>query len=260
MTGNLSHPTRLPVPQLPFVVAPKRETRLVEAEVNGQICSLEFPVFGALRAGELIDIREHEYQSAVYRESSRLADALVADGTDELEAQRIAIRIISTRMGVPVALDAAEQRIVLRHADLISSLQDSLNTEYTYLLLRTVTALISRRLRGCEAWTTDDTETLPSPLQTAIAAFADSEKGGSAKTPEQQVKEMTETLGKLAAPASPDAPETTPGSSSPRQPTGPHSSGDAANSGPTPQSSTATTSPASPSPTSSKRSRKASAT
>jgi hypothetical protein len=252
----------MPSPALPFVVAPKRETRLVEAEVNGETCSLEFPVFGALRSGEIIDIREHEYQAIVYREASTLADALVSDGTEETEAQRIAIRILSARMGVPVPLEAPEQRAMLHHAYLVADIQTTLDNEYRQLTLRTVTALISRRLPGCEAWTTADSETLPGPLQDAIAVFAESEKaakGGTAKTPEEQVEEMAETLGKLAAPASPVTPETTPDASSPNPSTGPSSSGDAAASGPMPQSSAASSSRPSPSTTSSRRSKKASA-
>jgi hypothetical protein len=265
----------MPSPSLPFVVAPKRETRIVSAEVNGETCSLEFPVFGALRSGELIDIREHEYQSIVYRESSRLADALVEDGTDEVEAQRIAIRILSTRMGVPVPLEAAEQRVMLRHAGMISDLQVALDDEYRQLTLRTVTALISRRLPGCEAWTIADSETLPTPLQDAIAAFADSEKSAkaSSKSPEELVEDMVDTLGKLAPPASGDQPSTAPQPEQEPEPvtqptllepshspsTGESSTGDAAACGLTPPSSDPTTSPASPSPTSSKPSKKASA-
>ena len=251
------------MPQLPFVVAPKRETRLIEAEVNGEICSLEFPVFGALRSGELIDIREHEYQADIYRESSRLADALVADGTPETEAQRIAIRIISTRMGVPVPLDDPEQRAMLRHADLVASIQVALAEAYDQLTLRTVTALISRRLPGCEDWTAADSETLPGPLQDAIAAFANAEK--SAKTPdrspEEVVQEMTETLGKLAPPDSPEPPSTQPTLplDSPSPSTGEPSTGDAAACGLTPPNSTPTDSHPSPSPTSSRRSKKANA-
>lgn len=238
------------MPSLPFVVAPKRQTRLIEAEINGETCSLEFPVFGALRSGELIDIREHEYQAAVYREASRLADALVADGTEETEAQRIAIRILSTRMGVPVPLEAPEQRAMLRHADLVASVQVALSQEYDQLTLRTVTALIARRLPGCAEWSTADTETLPGPLQAAIVAFADSEKAakGTGKTPEEQIDEMVDTLGKLAAPE-------IPASSSP-EPTGPSSSGDAAGSGQMLLSSAVSDSPSSPSTTSSKRSKK----
>lgn len=247
---------------LPFVVAPKRLTRIVSAEVNGETCSLEFPVFGALRSGERIDIREHEYQAAVYREASRLADALVADGTEEVEAQRIAIRILSTRMGVPVPLEAAEQRAMLRHADLVAVVQNTLAEAYDQLTLRTVAAMISRRLPGCGDWTTTDAETLPGPLQAAILAFADSEKGQApnAKTPEEQVQEMAETLGKLGGPASPETPthqELLEPSQAP--PTGESSTGDADACGLTPPSSAASDSPASPLNTSPKRLKKANA-
>lgn len=236
-------------PTLPFTVAPKRETRTVSAEVNGQTCSLEFPVFGSLLAGEEVDIRDSDYQAAVYRESSRLADALVSEGTEETAAQRLAIRCLSTRLGIPVPLEPTEQRILLRHADLVAQIQATLAADYAQQIRRTVTAAIVHRLPGCREWTADDTDTLPMPLQQAIAAFIDSERnaGQPSKTPEELIEVMTDTLGKLAPTA--DA------SQSP--PTGGSSTGAAASSGPTIQTSAETVSPDSPSPTSSRRSRKA---
>lgn len=256
-------------PTLPFVVAPKRETRTVSAEVNGQTCSLEFPVFGSLLAGEEVDIRDSDYQAAVYRESSRLADALIQDGTAaqiaaesnggdtqpvdpaaaETTAQRLAIRCLSTRLGIPVPLEPAEQRILLRHADLVAQIQSTLSEDYAQQIRRTVTAAIAHRLPGCKAWTVEDTDTLPLPLQQAIAAFIDSERnaGQPSKTPDELIEGMVETLGKLG-PTADD-------SQSP--PTGDSSTGDAVSSGPAIPTSAETVSPDSPSPTSSRRSRKA---
>lgn len=252
----------MPAP-LPFVVAPKQQTRIVEAEINGEICSLEFPVFGCITSNEDIAIREHEYQAAVYRESSRLADALVADGTEETEAQRIAIRILSTRMGVPVPLDAPEQRAMLRHAALIADLQTTLGTEYKRLILRKAHAAIVYRLAGCQDWTEADAGRLPTPLREAIAAFIDSEQNAKTpdRSPEELVDEMVETLGKLAPPASQDSPDPqlTLLDSSHNPSTGEQHSGNAASSGHTPQSSAANPSDNSPSPTSSRRSKKANA-
>ena len=237
------------MPSLPFVVAPKRETRTVSAEVNGETCSLEFPVFGSLLAGEEVDIRDSDYQAAVYRESSRLADALVSEGSEETEAQRLAIRCLSTRLGIPVPLEPAEQRILLRHADLVAKIQSTLAADYAQQVRRTVTAAIVHRLPGCKAWTVDDTDTLPQPLQQAIAAFIDSERNANqpSKTPDELIEGMVETLGKLG-PADSQSP-----------PTGEPSTGAAASSGPVTLTSAATASPASPSPTSSRRSRKANA-
>lgn len=235
------------MPQLPFVVAPKRRTRTISADVNGETCSLEFPVFGSLLAGEEIDIRDSDYQAAVYRESSYLADALVSEGTDETEAQRLAIRCLSTRLGIPVPLDAAEQRILLRHADLVARIQAVLAVEFAQQLRRTVTAAIVHRLPGCRDWTAADTDTLPQPLQQAIAVFIDSERNGNQqRSPEELIEGMVETLGKLA-------PEP---SHSPL--TGPESIGDAVNSGPTLPSSAASDSDGSPLPTSSTPSSEAS--
>lgn len=241
-TPGVMHPT------LPFTVAPKRETRTVSAEVNGQTCSLEFPVYGSLLAGEEVDIRDSDYQAAVYRESSRLADALVSEGTEETAAQRLAIRCLSTRLGIPVPLEPTEQRILLRHADLVAQIQATLAADYAQQIRRTVTAAIVHRLPGCRDWTADDTDTLPMPLQQAIAAFVDSERnaGQPSKSPEELIEVMTETLGKLAPTAD----------DSPSPPTGDSSTGAAESSGPVIPTSAETVSPDSPSPTSSRRSRK----
>ena len=237
------------MPSLPFVVAPKRETRTISAEVNGQTCSLEFPVFGSLLAGEEVDIRDSDYQAAVYRESSRLADALVREGSEETEAQRLAIRCLSTRLGIPVPLEPAEQRILLRHADLVARIQASLAADYAQQVRRTVTAAIAHRLPGCKAWTVDDTDTLPQPLRQAIAAFIDSERNANQpqRSPEELIEGMVETLGKLGP------------ADSPSPPTGAPPTGAAESSGPVIETSAATASHASPRPTSSRRSRKASA-
>jgi hypothetical protein len=239
------------VPQLPFVVAPKRETRTISATVNGEVCSLEFPVFGSLLAGEEIAIREHEYQSIVTRESSRLADALLTSGHTEIEAQRLAIRILSTRLGIPVPLEPAEQRLMLAHSGLIAEMTIILGKAHRQQVLRTVTAAIAHRLPGCKEWTEDDSSELPEPLQTAIYSFIGDEQNGTqpAKSPEELIDSMVETLGKLAPQDS----------STPPQSTGPQPTGDAADSGQLLLSSAATDSQPSQSPTSRKRSRKVSA-
>jgi hypothetical protein len=240
------------VPQLPFVVAPKRDTRTITATVNGETCSLELPVYGSLLAGEEIAIREHEYQSIVTRESSRLADALLTTGCSETEAQRIAIRILSTRLGIPVPLEPSEQRLMLAHSGLIAEMTNTLGQAHRQQVLRTVTAGIAHRCNGCKAWTEVDTaEQVPGPLQTAIYNFLTDEQNGNrpAKSPEELIDGMVETLGKLG-PRDPSTPSPS---------TGPESSGSAADSGPPLLSSAASDSPSSPSPTSPKRSRKVNA-
>jgi hypothetical protein len=249
-------PPRPTVPQLPFVVAPKRETRIVSATVNDEVCSLEFPVFGSILAGEDIAIRDHEYQGAVYREASRLADAILLSDANtvatEQEANTIAIRLLSHRMGIPVPLEPAEQRILMQESELIASMQSTLAEEYQRQVVRIVTAAIANRLPGCRDWSEADTEGLPQPLQTAIANFIDDERRGKApaKSPDELVQEMTETLGKLAPSSAPEEPTPSPS-------TGPEPTGAADGSGPPPQSSPPIDSPASPAPTSTRRSKKA---
>lgn len=264
------------MPSLPFLVAPKRETRVVSATINGEPCSIEFPVFGAITTGEEVDMREHEYNAVVYSQSSRLADRILSDDTHwasadqtlqlpadpdaepaatvldlrETEAQRLAIRIVSTRLGIPVPLGAGEQRLMLRHADLVAEVECALAEAFDAQMLRTVTAAIVHRLPGCSGWTTADTATLPKPLRQAISAFIDSERAGDRpqRTAEEMVDEMVDTLGKLGPEPSPSDP-----------PTGNPSTGNAASSGPLLLSSAPLDSDASPSPTSSRRSKKANA-
>jgi|GEM_PF-4755488 len=238
--------------ELPWVVAPRRQTRIVSAVVNDQECSLELPVFGAWLADEEIAIREHEYQSAVYAESSRLADALVADGALEIDAQRIAVRVVSTRLGIPVALAADEQRALLHHATLVAEVQNRLAQASMEQTLRTVAAAISIRTDACQDW--DEAMAVagkfPGPLQQAIAGFMDEERhGGARKDPEELVAAMTEALGKLG-------PQAGDGQS---PPTGPEPSGAAAASGPAIPPSAESVSAGSRPPSSAKRSRRASA-
>ena len=236
---------------LPFHVAPREQTRVVSALVNDQECSLTFPVYGALRAGEIILIREHEYQHATGAQGARIAEALLGDGLDPAQAQLSAARILSAQIGVPVVLEPAEQEARIRHGALLASVQDELRQEWNLLALRTAAAMISQRLSGCADWGTEDAGRLPQPLIAAIVAFADSERNGGAEPqdPEAIVAGMADLLGKLSPG---NSPETTPS-------TGDDSSGDADSSGPMPPSSSPTGSQTSASPTSSRRSKRASA-
>lgn len=238
------------MPQLPFVHAPKPRTQLISVDIDGDTYSLEFPVKGCLMTGERIDIRDADYQAAVNRECSRLADALVAEGIEETEAQRLSIRCLATRLGIPAPLEAAEQRILLRHAPLVAEIQATLAADFAQQQRRTVTALIAHRLPACRGWTAEDTDAkVPGPLFDAIVAFAEQERNANQpqRTPEELIDSMVETLGKLG----PD--------SSQSPPTGPASTGAAGSSGPVLPSSAESASPPSRSTTSSRRSKKASA-
>lgn len=188
------------MPELPFQVAPKRRTEMISVTIDDDTYSLEFPVYRSLRAGEEIQIRDADYQAAVYRECSRFADALVNEGIEELYAQRLAIRCLSTRLGIPILLTAEEHRALLRHAAMVADIQSVLAAEYARQVRRTVTALIAHRLPGCKGWTEDDTDrAVPGPLRDAIAAFADRERNANQpqRTPEEMIESMAETLGKL---------------------------------------------------------------
>jgi hypothetical protein len=239
------------VSDLPFIVAPKRETRIVSAVVNGQECSIEFPVFGCWLAAEDIAAREHEYQSATYAETSRLADALIEAGATESDAQLTAVRIVSTRLGVPVQLGATDQRAMIRHADLIAGIVNHLADESKQWNLRVVAAAIANRLPDCDDWDETRAATLPGPIRDAIVAFMDQERYGAAagQDPEEILAAMAETLGKLGPAVD----------SSPLPSTGPTASGGASDSGPETPPSAASGSPGSRPRSSARRSKRASA-
>lgn len=245
--------------KLPFRTSPTITTEIVSAIVNGQKLELEFPVFGAILAGESIVINEQQHRACFFRLCMELADAMLAEGTAEqilLEradtadgatvesiAELSALRILSRTAGIPTQLDAAETRARIHHRGLVTRARTEMDTENAALQLRTATALISRRLPGCQGWQETDTEGLPLALIAAINDFAAREQNGGApeRTADEILAEMAETLGKSDQARSDSTHQT-----------GETSSGDAENSGPMPPSSDPIDSPISQSPTSTK--------
>lgn len=243
----------------PFLVAPELATRVVEADVNGQTCSIEFRQYGYLLAGEELHIEAHRYQGAYYSGCSRLADALIHEGVEDSTAEAMASRIISSRLHIPVPLTLEERQAMIRHAALVVECENLINDEARQQEIRRATAAIRFRVAGCSAWSDADTlARIPGPMIGAIATFMDQEQnaGRPVKDPEEALLEVVATLGKLGQP--PGADESPTGQDSP-PPTGEPSSGDAETSGPEQPTSSGIDSPLSPLTTSTRQSRKGSA-
>ena len=234
---------------LPFVVAPQQQTKLVGDEKIGQI---EFPAWGYLLGAEKAMIDESSFQTVMYKEAGDLSNLLAeGEAIDRTEAHLIAVRILSSRLGIPVAMTKEELELRLKYIGPVTSSEGKLKAHSEALRLRTITAGIVHRLPPCANWTDAMVSAGVSvPLQDAIYAFMQEEinHGLPTQTSEEAIEEVAEQLGKFK-------PE--PGNQNPS--TGEGSTGDAGPSGPMTQRSAVKTSAASPGRTSSRRSRKASA-
>ena len=244
--GNLDYPTH-PTMDLPFIVAPVRKTKTIVATVNGQECSIEFPLIGGILAGEDIDSRHHEFQNILSAECANLADELIThESLKEITAERTAIRIITSRIGFPVILSEQEQSLSRRYALIISFCLNNILLAQAELTIRVVTAAIKHRLRI--DWTEDRTKSeLPAEMQNAIFTFIESERNTNIShlSPEEAMENLIQTLGKL-------------GEGSDLNPeTGTTYTGDAVNSGQLTQNSIVNLSDPLPQATSKRRSSKA---
>lgn len=240
-------------------------TRTIEAVHAGQQITIELPIHGAILAGEARHVAPHRYQNSFNAEAGSLAQALLSDGFTPEQADSTAARILSLRMHIPVRLEDAEHRAMIRHAALVADAESRLRESFEEQQIRKATAVIRFRVKGQRHWSDDDTEArIPSPIRDALAAFYDEEQIGDApqRSPEEIVEELTATLGKLAPsensgapPAEPTTVEVTPIAS-----TGRASSGEPEPSGPQTQPSLPSASPTPRSRTSSRRSSKAKTT
>lgn len=221
------------MPPFPFAQGDP-QTRVIETTVGDQPVTIELPIRGALLAGEVIHIAAHRYQHAFNAEAGLLADALIGDGFEDVQAESSAVRILTSRMLPGTAtLTAAERRAMLRHGHLIAAAECSLTAELQEQQIRKATAAVRFRVAGQSGWCDADTEAqLPQPIIAALATFLDDERdhGIPQRSTEEIVEGMIAELGKLAPPPAAEPPP--PMEVTVEASTGPTSSGEPAPSGP----------------------------
>lgn len=210
------------------------QTRVIETTVGDQPVTIELPIRGALLAGEVIHIAAHRYQHAFNAEAGLLADALIGDGFEDVQAESSAVRILTSRM-LPgtAALTTAERRAMLRHGRLIADAECRLTSELQEQQIRKATAAVRFRVAGQAGWSDADTSAqLPQPIIAALATFLDDERdhGIPQRSTEEIVEGMIADLGKLAPPPAAEPPP--PMEVTVEASTGPTSSGEPAPSGP----------------------------
>jgi hypothetical protein len=244
--------------QLPFVVQPRRERRRIGSEEEGQGV-IEIPVYGKIRLMEKLWIREELFANALLAEAARLAEAMLeADAQAEHrlyevvgEADKQAIRIVAHCIGSTIDLAPEEMVAIQQHASLCTEIRDHLNGMWQEQRIRTITALIRFRLKGCSTWEDEDTLPLADEIQQQILRLADDE--AAAENPpqaeEEVLSDLAEKVGKLAAALLERAEAAK---------TGTNSTGDTDGSGPSVLTPALNVSPGSPPQRSSRRSKKAS--
>ena len=241
--------TSVPISNLPFVIAPQQKKKLVGDEIIGQV---EFPAWGYLLGGERAMIDESTFQTVMFKEAGDLANRL-ADGEqmERTDAHQLAVRILSSRLGIPIAMTKAELELRLKYISIVANAEASLKAHNDALRLRTITAAIVHRLPGCGHYTDAMVSAqVGTPLQDAIYAFMQEEMnhGQPVQTAEEAIEQVADQLGKFS-------PE--PGGQNPS--IGEGSTGDAGPSGPMTRRSAVKASPSSPGRTSSRQSTRASA-
>lgn len=172
--------------------------------------SFEIPKYGYLRVEELNEIRKLDPTNALYRLTSKKAvelnKALIENSEKEgvhllpvlKDRQCFALlsSLMARHMGAPAALSEVEEDIRVRFWHIISPYLDEGRDVAEAVPIRSVTIMLQRIRPG---WTDDETKKLPPGLFNIIYGFYQEEEsaGQPQASPDEQLKELEETLGKL---------------------------------------------------------------
>lgn len=237
-SGDIVSNSAAPVTRLPFVTAPKQETRVIGTEATG---TLEFPVYRDLTVSESAWMAAQMAEKSSFSFTSRVAIKIARmEKVKPVDAHLFVAKVLAQSMGAQNDMTEDEMNWTVKYVKELEhcALQvvDASLAQQNLL----VTAVIRHRLPGMHEWTVEDTAGLPNELADAIYAFCVSEKNrGVEYDAEEAKRELEEALGK-SKPA--------PGKSQRRR-SGKKSSTPASSSTPAPESSTETASESSPAPT-----------
>ena len=229
---------------IPWQQPPTLDTGVHVIEWNDG--KLEIPRLGYLTANELAQIQAVDPKNALYRLTSDTAVSLGrASDTEPRNAFALLTMLHARDLGARIQLSLEEEKIYATHGPIISTfLKEALATSNS-VIIRSCTIILQRIKNG---WTDEGTIQLPSSLLGLIYSFEqEEEKGKEQQDPEAAMRELEDSLGKLAVESRSNATD----------PTGDSSTGIAPGSGQGEQNSVEKTSATSLVATSSKRSRKA---
>ena len=206
----------------------------------------EIPRLGYLTANELAQIQAVDPKNALYRLTSDTS--IILGRAAEIEPWNgfaLLTMLHARDMGVRIQLSPEEKKIYAVHGPIISPFLEEALVMSNIVIIRSCTIILQRIKSG---WTDEATKLLPSSLLGLIYSFEqEEEKGKEQQDPEAAMRELEDSLGKLAVVSRSNA----------TGPTGDSSTGIAPGSGQGEQNSVEKTSATSPVPTSSKRSRRA---
>lgn len=226
-------------PQLP-------EQRVHAIEWNGG--KFEIPRFGYLMIDELDQIRAVDPKNALYQLTAETSVKLsrASDRIELRQAFSLLTMLHARDLGAKVALSEEEDRYRIEYSEIIGAYLEQALTMANRVIIRSCTVILQRIRPG---WVDEQTRKLPQPLISAIYAVEQQEERGQQgqQDPEASMRELEESLGKLAEVSR----------SIVTDPTGATSTGSAPGSGQGALNSAAPPSGVSPAPTSSRRSKRA---
>ena len=225
------------------------EESIFTAEWNGG--SFTIPKHGFLQVDELNKVRQVDPSNLFYRITSKAAVELSKALQQRANADEVAYahtvlkpaqcfgllsRLLARQMGAPSALNDLEQSIQIDFWQIISPFLEEGKAASDRVPIRSATVILQRIRPG---WTDEQTQKLPPPLFSQVYKFyQDEESGGKQEDPDEQLRELEETLGKLRE----EVKSTVTGQ------IGPAHSGNVADSGQEQESSPGKTSASSPAP------------
>lgn len=194
----------IPWEQLPEAA----EESIFTAEWNGG--SFTIPKYGFLEVNELNKVRQVDPSNVLYRVTSKAAVALSkalqkrANENEGAYAHTVMnpaqcfgflSRLVARQMGAPITVNEQEQALQIDFWELISPFLEEAKEASDRVPIRGATVILQRIRPG---WTDEQTQKLPPSLFSQIYRFyQDEESGGKQEDPEEQVRELEETLGKL---------------------------------------------------------------
>lgn len=194
----------IPWEQLPEAA----EESIFTAEWNGG--SFTIPKYGFLQVDELNRVRQVDPSNVLYRVTSKAAVALSkalqkrANEDENTYAHTVMnpaqcfgflSRLVARQMGAPITVNEQEQALQIDFWEMISPFLEEAKEASDRVPIRGATVIL-QRIRP--SWTDEQTQKLPPPLFSQIYRFyQDEESGGKPEDPEEQVRELEETLGKL---------------------------------------------------------------
>lgn len=167
------------------------------AEITWKKGVLKLPRLGYLEVDEMNEIAKVDPNNGPYMLTMSKANELaVATELSPRYCYSLLARFYTRDIGAKVELTEDEENIAIRHSALVGDYLGQIHTMQNRVRIRAATVILNRIVPG---WAEEKTRRLPKELTAQIYEFYLEEERGMDKptTPEEDMKELDEQLGKL---------------------------------------------------------------